>query len=206
MTDDRRERKARRTRDAIADAALELILEHGSDAVGVEDITNRVDVSRRTFSRYFATKEEAALDFLRRDLADLNAALAGRPADERLVDAYVTVLHAWVRDDAEAWQRVPRRREILRLAATEPAIGAAYRQIIADAQDETARVAADRLGLDADSAASDLRPVVLAGIATAGLTAAGRAWVAGADGDLPGLVERVFALLHTELSAFSPTA
>ncbi|CAM5542503.1 hypothetical protein SGLAM104S_08807 [Streptomyces glaucescens] len=51
--EDRRHRGARRTRSALATAALELILERGLAAATVEAIAERADVTRRTFSRHF---------------------------------------------------------------------------------------------------------------------------------------------------------
>ncbi|MGO4760731.1 helix-turn-helix domain-containing protein, partial [Streptomyces sp. 2MCAF27] len=73
--EDRRQRKARQTREAMAAAAVDLILEHGLAAVTVEAIAERADVTRRTFSRHFNGKEDAALHFTRADGDRINAAL-----------------------------------------------------------------------------------------------------------------------------------
>ncbi|MER5336874.1 TetR family transcriptional regulator [Micromonospora sp. NPDC002717] len=54
-----RERKKAATRLALHEAALRLASEHGLDRVTVEAIADAANVSRRTFSNYFSSKEEA---------------------------------------------------------------------------------------------------------------------------------------------------
>ncbi len=56
-----RARKKARTRDAIAEAAISLFLEHGFDQVSVNDIAAAAEVSKPTLFRYFATKEDLVL-------------------------------------------------------------------------------------------------------------------------------------------------
>jgi AcrR family transcriptional regulator len=56
-----RERKKAETRLAVHRAALRLTVEHGLDAVTVEAIADAANISRRTFSNYFAGKEDAVL-------------------------------------------------------------------------------------------------------------------------------------------------
>ena len=52
------ERKRRRAKAAIRQAALELFTERGYDAVSVTDIAARAEVGRTTFFRYFGDKQE----------------------------------------------------------------------------------------------------------------------------------------------------
>lgn len=56
----RRERKKAATRDAIRDAALELFLERGFDAVSVREVADRADVSPTTVFAHFPQKESLA--------------------------------------------------------------------------------------------------------------------------------------------------
>ena len=57
----RRERKKRQTRDALVHAALKLFDAKGYEHTAVREITDAVDVSERTFFRYFANKEDLAV-------------------------------------------------------------------------------------------------------------------------------------------------
>jgi AcrR family transcriptional regulator len=56
-----RERKKVATRQALHDAALRLAIAHGPDRITVEAIADEAGVSRRTFSNYFGSKEEALM-------------------------------------------------------------------------------------------------------------------------------------------------
>jgi AcrR family transcriptional regulator len=55
-----REQKKARARDALATAALELFNEQGFEKTTVDAIAERAGVSRRSFFRYFPTKESSA--------------------------------------------------------------------------------------------------------------------------------------------------
>src|SRR5579862_2912074 len=66
-----RERNRARARAEIADAALRLFFDRGFEGVTVDEIVSAAGVSRRTFFRYFETKEDALLA----DYPELNARL-----------------------------------------------------------------------------------------------------------------------------------
>jgi AcrR family transcriptional regulator len=77
-----RERKKAATRQALHAAAMRLAIEHGFDRVTVEAVADEAGVSRRTFSNYFGSKEEALLygDYQRIHL--LIEQVRARPAAE----------------------------------------------------------------------------------------------------------------------------
>ncbi len=77
-----RQRKQARTREALIAAGMQLFLEHGFDAVTVDQIAAAAEVSRRSFFRYFETKGDLVLGWTRELQDVLVAALQARPADE----------------------------------------------------------------------------------------------------------------------------
>ncbi|HEX4587117.1 MAG TPA: TetR family transcriptional regulator [Mycobacterium sp.] len=90
-----RERKKQRTRATLIDAAVELCDRQGFERTTVDQIAAVADVSPRTFSRYFATKDAIALALID-DAIDLAAdELARQPTDinhfEALRRAYVAM-------------------------------------------------------------------------------------------------------------------
>ncbi|WP_406447621.1 TetR family transcriptional regulator [Streptomyces sp. NBC_00876] len=202
-TPERRSRKARRTRDTLAQAAFELVLDRGLRDVTVEEIAERADVDRRTFSRYFTSKEAAVLDSVRGDGDRINDALRARPAGEPPLTAYRRAVLDWLADpEAEAWHRRPRIFELLVLAEQEPTLYAAFHHIRVDAQEDSVTIVADRLGTDPRQ---DIRPAVTVAAGAGALLAAQAAWVRGGCPDeLPRLVEQAFDALAGDLLAQSP--
>jgi len=90
-----RERKKQRTRATLLDAAVELCDRQGFERTTVDQIAAIAEVSPRTFSRYFATKDAIAFALID-DAIDLAALeLARQPRElnhfEALRRAYVTM-------------------------------------------------------------------------------------------------------------------
>jgi AcrR family transcriptional regulator len=95
-----RERKKQRTRAMLVDAAVKLCIEQGYDNTTVEQIAAAAEVSPRTFSRYFPTKDSVMVSVLD-DL--VNAALA----ELATIGTEVPPLTALARAHSQALRRVP---------------------------------------------------------------------------------------------------
>jgi AcrR family transcriptional regulator len=76
-----RERKQRRAREAIVEAAQQLFAEHGFDQVTVADIAERAEVGRATFFRYFGDKQEVVFEGEGQELMAALVAVERPPPD-----------------------------------------------------------------------------------------------------------------------------
>ena len=72
----RTQRRVARTKAAIEDAFVQLVLEHGYARVAVDDICDRADLARATFYTHYASKEAVLLAVSSRLTEDLMARLA----------------------------------------------------------------------------------------------------------------------------------
>jgi AcrR family transcriptional regulator len=89
-----RERKKQRTRELIAQAALELFLERGFDTVTIADVAERAEVDVKTIYNYYASKADLFFHRLE-DLQDsLLAAVRERQASESVLAAFSRFLLA----------------------------------------------------------------------------------------------------------------
>ncbi|TWP50741.1 TetR family transcriptional regulator [Lentzea tibetensis] len=172
-----RERKKAATRAALADAALTLCVEHGVDAVTVEQVATAAGVSLRTFFNYFASKEEAVVAG---DMATAGAfvsAFAARPAGEAVLVALGAALHEVIPEHIEL-SRLHQLRTLRRTPSLLPHLMAAY----AVREQELAAAIAARSGVDASA---DPYPQMSAAATMASLRAILQWWV-----DVPDAMSR----------------
>lgn len=149
-----RERKRRRTRQAILTAATELFERDGYTATTLDDIAAAAEISKRAIFSYFASKED--LLFPESDArigAAIDAIEARQPGDGP-VQVLVRAMTTTTQDSDDLTGRRAALR--LRLIRTVPALRGRALQQQLDAQREIARhlAAAFPADLDATSAAA----------------------------------------------------
>jgi AcrR family transcriptional regulator len=195
-----RERKKQRTRDALLRAALELFTTEGYERTTVDDIAAAVDVSQRTFFRYFAGKEDAA--FAVQDMVEEHfvESLRTRPPHEPPLEALRrAVLDSWDTISDAVVSVVPLELYLRMFRAIEstPVLLAAYLRRSVETEEQIARLVAAREGLDIDA---DPRPRLVVAVFGGAMRVTGRQWSAGEDVSL----EAMRTLTATYLDQVGP--
>lgn len=186
-----RERKRQFVRKELSDAAWDLFAAQGYEETTVAEIAAAAGVSRRTFFRYFATKDDvlvATSDEMAETMLD---AVAGRPADEAPL---VSIREALVPLLEERLSTQPERtRTIIRLLRESPSLRRAMLDRHARMEERLADHFEERLGADP---ATDSRPALLGFLARALMDTAFNVWYDQGRGDVAGLVDELFDELN----------
>jgi AcrR family transcriptional regulator len=182
-----RERKKLRTRQALIDTALTRFTERGFDGVTLDELCAEVEVSKRTFFRYFTGKEDAALapahDMWRAMLTELTTVPAsGRPLLEVLRDA---LLAALTQMPTDGW--ADRMLLTQRLLAETSSMNAHS----LDFCDRTIRTSADILRTRFGFTPDDLRPRLALEMLVAAFHCALETWAAAPHPDRATLATHV---------------
>ncbi|RST13718.1 TetR family transcriptional regulator [Streptomyces sp. WAC05374] len=145
----RRDRKKAATRQAIADAALQLFLEHGYDQVGIRDIADAADVSTATVFKHFSGKEALVFDQDQDRESELIAAVRQRPSGQSILDALRHhVLDTWPSIEAH-----PQAAEFTNLVDSTPALRAYAERMWTRYTDSLSAAIADEIGVNHDDLA-----------------------------------------------------
>lgn len=193
----RRERKKIETRAALQHAAIELFVAKGVDTTTVEEIADRVDVSPRTFHRYFAAKEDVLFADADERLATFTDALRARPDDEPLLEALAAAAQEMA--GALVSHTDDERRRLLLIRSTV-SLRARNLHYTDEWSNAVAALAADRLGLDP----RDPLPILLGACTIAALRTAIDRWLESPRADYHAELARSFALLADLPAATTP--
>ena len=166
----RRVRKKLATRRALADAALRLFDQQGFDSTTVEQIADAVDVSARTFHRYFERKEDVLFADHAERIAQFRSFLAQRPASEAPLRS---VRHALLASTRELDGRSDLELIRARLITQSPALRAYNLRYL----DDWARAIAEHVAERTNSKADDPWPSLAGRCTMAAVIDARQRWV-----------------------------
>ncbi|MGW0116925.1 TetR family transcriptional regulator [Streptomyces sp. NPDC003327] len=198
-----RERKKQRTRDALIREALELFTSQGYERTTVDEIVDAVEVSQRTFFRYFSSKEEVAFAVQQMVEERFVRTLALRPPEEGPFDAMRNaVLGSWDDLGEAIAEIIPVELHLrtYRMIESTPALLAAHLRRSTEMEDAIARLIADREGLDVDA---DPRPRIAVAAFSGVMRVTGQMWGRGGDQSLAAiraLTERYLDHLNPALA------
>lgn len=183
------QRKQEVVRVALATAAEELFVARGFEKTTVEQIAQAAGVSRRTFFRYFESKEDVLAEHAERFGESFYAALAARPLSEppliAIRNAAVPALEVSLRD-ANVLRCTIR---LLRETNSLRQVVMARRNRL---EERVAALMTRRLGAGVD----DNTPMLLAFLTRALLDTAFNAWYDHETEDVAGLVDDLIGRLR----------
>lgn len=177
-------------RDALVAAAFQLFLERGFEQTTVDDIVALAGVGRRSFFRYFPSKEDVVFPDHERCLADMTEFLdASADSDDpvvRVCDAARLVLRMYAENPAFSVQRYRLTRKVPALRTYELSVVWRYERTLA----------AYLRGRYADLADGSVRADVVAAAVVAAHNNALRSWLrGGGEDDASALTDRALALV-----------
>lgn len=189
------QRRRARILDHIERCALELFAEHPADEITVERIAQSAGISKRTFFRYFSTRDEVLTMMPARQVTALCARVAARPAAEGVLDAFLGAIEQGEGDDAAHDDRIFLWGRALRNGAGLQMLG----QTGGPQMSAFVDVIADREGLDP----GDLHVRAWAAAIASNISASFVHWLeAGGVGSLPEvMVHWLLALDQLSLGA-----
>jgi mycofactocin system transcriptional regulator len=173
-------------------AALELFHRDGFDATTVDRIAEAAGVSRRTFFRYYASKNDVVWGDFDAGLRAMEAGLAQTPDDVPLLQGLGDAVVEFNALPAEA---VPAHRQRMALILHVPALQAHSTLRYAAWREVVAQFAARRLGLPVDA----LAPQLVGHVALAAAVASYEQWLRDERSDLSELLRAAFTALDVSV-------
>ncbi|MBF6349757.1 TetR family transcriptional regulator [Nocardia flavorosea] len=198
MTEGLRERTRRAVRAEIAQVALGLFAGKSFDETTVEEIAAAAGMTKRSFFRYFPTKEDVVFDGIDLTGEQVVADIAARPAGEDAWTVLHHVLRAW-QDQIHAGAQV---LATLRLIQTTPALVGGLHHRRTEWRRRVSEALQNRPGADIDAYTADL----LTNAATAVLDAVSGEWVrSGGQADRTALLDQGFGQVRVDTSSAAGT-
>lgn len=190
-------RKQQVVREALSEAAAQLFRAYGFEAVTVEQIANAAGVSRRTFFRYYESKEDVMVERLDRDGERLVEELAARPLDE---PPLLAIRNALIPAIEYGLQEANLVREATRLTRQTTALRRALMERRNRVEERVAAIMVQRLGTHSD----DTTPMLLAFLTRALNDTVFNAWYDNETNDITSLVDSLMSRLYCLVSELPP--
>lgn len=181
-------RKQQVVRDALRSAAVDLFHKRGFEAVTVEEIAQTAGVSRRTFFRYYESKEDVMVEHFDRGNEQLLTELAARPANEPPLLAIRNALIPAIEHGLKERELV---RETTRLMRETSPLRRALMEHRNRLEERIAALMIRRLGTDG----TDNTPMLLAFLTRALHDSAFNAWYDHETEDIAGLIDELIRRL-----------
>jgi AcrR family transcriptional regulator len=181
-------------RDEITRVAWELFDRQGYEAATVDEIAAAAGISRRSFFRYYSSKEDVVVGTSDAYAEDLLAAFARRPKEEPPLASIRRVLRPLVADRVAD---VPRSLAIVRLLRRSRTLRRAMLERHARLEERLAALIARRAGVDTRR---DPGPVLLAFLARALSDTAFNVWYDQRPADVGAMVDGLFARLRATVA------
>lgn len=173
---------------ALEEAALRLFAERGFDAVAVDDIAAEVGIGRRTFFRYFASKNDLVWGDFDAQLDRWERWLFAETDDFPLLQAIRSGIIHFNSYDPEALRS---HRVRMSLILGNPTLQAHATLRYEKWRAIVARLCAERLGC----APTDFTPMVIGHIALGAALASYEQWLLDPSSDLLNLLDRALGVL-----------
>lgn len=142
-----RERKKRKTRELIAQAAKRLFAERGFDAVTVAEVASAADVSQGTVFNYFPAKEDLFFSSMEAFEVRLVDGVRERPAGESVLFAFRRVALDGV-EQLAAEDRSDLIATAARIISAAPSLQAREREVVDLYTDSLAALVAKEVGAE----------------------------------------------------------
>jgi AcrR family transcriptional regulator len=182
------DRKQDFVRGAIWDAAVTLFAAKGFDRTTVDDIARAAGVSKRSFFRYFSSKN----DLMGHGIMTYGSMITDAIRTAARSATPFEVMRYTVREVATCGAAHPRVRKIAQIACTSVAAREAQLSRLADVEDRVADAYRDRWRT---AAGDDLTPRLLAELTLSVLDVTFREWLKQEQQDIGPTLDRVFATL-----------
>lgn len=193
MTTSIQKRKRLLVRDTIWEAAIALFDRRGFDRTTVDDIAKAAGVSRRSFFRYFSSKDDLLAQGMITYGEWLGQAIEACPRSWPLAH----VIRQATADAAEMIATQPRTRQVIRILEKSPAARQAQDSPMSIVEQRVTKAFSARLRV---RGRNDFKPRLLALVTLSIMKAAVSVWSRNSRGSMRVVIREALPTLHEALS------